>query len=1024
MKTLNLLVILIASLIAISASAKTSLVIEMTRPLTASEIQILQKQLQGTLSGFGKSSDYFSRIYSIETNLNTEQVSNHPLVKNIESVTQVETFGIIPRDGAQPPTQDPLSIYQWGLHNSEQVISVDVDDITTKRRPGLKNFDVQATEARSLQFPRNPVVAVIDYGIDINHPDIKEHIYMNDSECSDGAVPINPKEDKDGNGYIGDCQGWNFTSGDKGSNRVIDDSGHGTHVAGVIAAIPNNGVGISGIHSQIRILPLQVLKKVSSPKDFSSRSDWLARAVLYAAAMKVDVINMSLGWPLFLDQKHLREAVQTALKAGVVIVAAAGNNNHDAPIFPCAYKGVICVGSVNNDGRISDFSNFGSHVDLLAPGDNVLSLLPMNMQPDYFSVQGYEVKSGTSQAAPAVSAAAALLKAQNQWNARQVLAKLLTSSQAVIDAKKTFSGGMLQISSALNARQKSLVRPVLKETRIVLANLQERSFQFPLEVENLSATNESAQIQISVLGNEFSLSQRAFSLNLAPWQIETLNISGSFANVEGSNNVSLKISVTTSAGTTEYFHQVELARDLKNDTEVVKVAVPAEASQGLRTVPSRWLKNPKIIYFSPTVDSSGTKLVFFEYDISSIRKLGEVFLPKVTQLLTLVQTDVNLDGKIDFEIQAVQVEGDTKSVHFYHFTENLEPLWGQQSEWAFDVESVLMPPAQVQSLTVQHETFGKIQIPVFMAVGTIPKLDQNQDPFTPPNLSVAGRLYYLYPTLKDGKVTVSTRIVDSPVNLTAWKKQMGLSFFEDIRLLYNLAGQNLVLSAGEGFNRSPWNIGFQLGAQGLSFQIQKLQSQHVLDGFFMDEAIDLNFSEKTPMTLVGQYSSDRWDILHLDSRETTPLQTLTPHDPSETLQVYVKTFIDDLNTFSFAQTPSEILLQKRDSQGIQRMTYAFHVSTFISQDMYSERAYPVITRLGGRVSPALLVDSSQITAQNIFLLTTDGEKLLVPVKTSLNIPSQCQPMNPQIAKRGSPGKFIFLCEVSEKKMELWSLPME
>jgi cell wall-associated protease len=1023
----------VSFLFSLSAWPTNHFVIETRSALSVDQQARLERQIQGKLIPFSASSGYFSRVYSTETTWSALQLTQLQGVVRVESVSQIETYAVIPNPKTPAPTQDPLSVYQWALQNHGQVVTVDVDDITTHPRPGLVGADVQLGAVQSLKLERNPLVAVIDYGVDLNHPDLKAQIFQNSAECGeDGTIPLNPKEDKDNNGFIGDCQGWNFTS-EKGTNRVIDDTGHGTHVAGIIAALSNNELGISGVHSQIRILPLQVLKKTSSGRDFSSRSDWLARAILYAVKMKADVINMSLGWPLFLDQKHLREAVKEALKAGVVVVAAAGNNNHSAPIFPCAYDGVLCVGSINNDGSASAFSNFGSHVDLLAPGDQILSLLPMNMQPDFFSVQGYEIKSGTSQAAPYVSALAALLKAKNpEHSSRQILAQLLTTAKPLPDSKKHFAGGLIQMTKALSASATALVRPVFKETRLALVNTAEKSFRIEIPVENLSSSPGKAEILITSENADIQWKKNLFSLNLDAWQTEKIVLVGSFSNLEASNQLRLKVQIQTAQQIQSYLHDVELARDISQDPEVVRIALPAEISKSLRTISARGLSNPKKLYYVQVVAKDKTTLTLYELQANQFHTLGQLELPFVQSLLSFVQTDKNQNGLLDFEIQAVLVhktkdekgkEQEEKSVQFFHFDEQLKPLWGSLSVWKFNVESALLPQQQVEGLQLKHPELGALELPVFFAQGTTPKADQNQDPFTQPDLSVSTRLYYLTPSVKDGVVTLKTRILDSEENISAWRKQLKLSFFKTIDVLFQLKGQKLILSVGEGFQRDVWLMSYRAVGGKLKFDFQSVPSQNVLNGYFVDEMIDLQFGNKVKNIFVGQYSPLRWDILGLDQQKLVPLQSLVPSDRSESLQVYIKSFTDMDQIYSFVQTPSEVLLQTTGPAGTRQQTYPFHVSTFISQDIFSERAFPAVTELGGKVSPALLIDSSQITAQHIFLLTTDGKKLIVPIRTSLHLPNHCQAMNPLSATKESSGKFLFLCELENKKMELWSLSM-
>ena len=145
--------------------------------------------------------------------------------------------------------QDPLMGYQYSLLYTSQEVNREIDDITSVRaiRDPNHSVDIGIPFDSSLdsQMKKDVVVAVIDSGLDINHPEIRHALYKNTLECVNNEIPYLPTEDKDKNGYIGDCTGWDFsTANGKGSNHQEDESGHGTHVAGIIAAERGNGTGI------------------------------------------------------------------------------------------------------------------------------------------------------------------------------------------------------------------------------------------------------------------------------------------------------------------------------------------------------------------------------------------------------------------------------------------------------------------------------------------------------------------------------------------------------------------------------------------------------------------------------------------------------------------------------------------------------------------------------------------------------------------------------------------------------------
>jgi subtilisin family serine protease len=235
------------------------------------------------------------------------------------------------------------------------------------------------------------VVAVLDTGVDLDHPDLAQNLWTNPRE-----VPGNGLDD-DRNGVADDVHGLDVVTGDGSPD---DENGHGTHVAGTIAARGDNGIAGSGVAWRARIMPVRVL-------DASANGDTLdvARGVRYATAMGARIINLSLagdGYSQALDQ-----AITAARAAGVLVVAALGNEGRDtavAPMFPACLAGdnVLGVAATRPGGGLFSMSNYGLCSDLAAPGEDILSTALGG---------GTEWRSGTSMAAPHVAGALVLLAA-------------------------------------------------------------------------------------------------------------------------------------------------------------------------------------------------------------------------------------------------------------------------------------------------------------------------------------------------------------------------------------------------------------------------------------------------------------------------------------------------------------------------------------------------------------------------------------------------------------------------------------
>ncbi len=243
-----------------------------------------------------------------------------------------------------------------------------------------------------------------------------------------GEIANNGKDD-DNNGYIDDTRGWDFVRKANGycaagedcsvaDNDPMDFDGHGSHVAGIIAAVHDNNIGIRGVAPKARIMPLRA--SYSDGKYTYLKSSDIYNALAYAIDNKADVINMSFAGP---ELNILTEILQTAHDMGIVLVAAAGNNGKPYEQYPAAVPCVIAVGAVNENNERAYFSNYGPWVDIAAPGTQILSLGGAR--------KTYEVRSGTSMASPYVAGIAALIKGKNKvrsLSADDIRNRILASS--------------------------------------------------------------------------------------------------------------------------------------------------------------------------------------------------------------------------------------------------------------------------------------------------------------------------------------------------------------------------------------------------------------------------------------------------------------------------------------------------------------------------------------------------------------------------------------------------------------------
>lgn len=355
------------------------------------------------------------------------------------------------QDISNPATvtpNDPDLEKTWGLLNKGQ------ND--PKGNPGLAGSDIGATKAWAItKGSRKLVVAIIDTGVDYTHEDVRENIFTNTKEIPGNGI------DDDGNGFIDDVHGWNFSwkaprpdpsnpeSAPKtptlAANDPMDDNGHGTHCAGTIGGVGDNGIGVTGVNWQVSILPVKFLTGEGS----GSLAD-AVDAINYSTKMGVNVMSNSWGGGGF--SQTMFDAIKAAKDKGILFVAAAGNDTENAdvsPMYPAGYQveNIISVAATDNRDQLASFSNYGAKsVHLSAPGVNIWSSVPEAARG-----KKYDSFSGTSMATPHVSGAAALLWSANEgMTYADIKARLLATVDPVRGLRrKTITGGRLNVYNAL-----------------------------------------------------------------------------------------------------------------------------------------------------------------------------------------------------------------------------------------------------------------------------------------------------------------------------------------------------------------------------------------------------------------------------------------------------------------------------------------------------------------------------------------------------------------------------------------------
>jgi serine protease len=258
------------------------------------------------------------------------------------------------------------------------------------------------------------VVAVVDGGTDSNHPDLEANFWINQGEIANNG------RDDDNNGFVDDIHGWNFANNSPdptGLNNTPQNANHGSHVAGIISAVSNNGTGVAGVSWNITLMPINAASKTTD-----NAIDYGYDGILYAAYNGAQIINCSWG-RLGGASVYEQEVTDEVNQLGVQIVAAAGNENSMEREFPASYNHVFSVAATNPDDSKASFSNYGTSIDVSAPGLNLYST---------FNNGEYGFMSGTSQATPLASGVIGLVKTQHPaWTSEQAAEQVRVTADEI-----------------------------------------------------------------------------------------------------------------------------------------------------------------------------------------------------------------------------------------------------------------------------------------------------------------------------------------------------------------------------------------------------------------------------------------------------------------------------------------------------------------------------------------------------------------------------------------------------------------
>ncbi|WHH57908.1 S8 family serine peptidase [Petroclostridium sp. X23] len=360
--------------------------------------------------------DLFEIVDDDNAEIVFKQFSENPEIEFIQPNYKLNKFDTL---------QDEFSGEQWGIKNTGQVI---------QGLTGVAGIDVNVVPVWDITIgSEDVVVGVIDSDIDVYHSDLAYNIYVNPGEILGNGI------DDDQNGYIDDIMGWDFYNNDNTAYDFYLQEKHGTQVAGIISASINSE-GIQGVAPGVKILPLKFIQG-----DGGYTSDVIA-AIEYAKTMGVRIVNCSWG-----GEDYNLALAQVMADSDMLFICATGNNGYNldvSPVYPASFDlpNVLSVAAINNQGALASFSNYGSTVDIAAPGVGIFSTFPE---------RGYGFNSGTSFAAPFISGVAALLKSVKHDIGYNEIIQLIDNHVKVLPSLggKVMTSGMADAYETVKALQ-------------------------------------------------------------------------------------------------------------------------------------------------------------------------------------------------------------------------------------------------------------------------------------------------------------------------------------------------------------------------------------------------------------------------------------------------------------------------------------------------------------------------------------------------------------------------------------------
>nr|BDT27202.1 S8 family serine peptidase [Bacteriovorax sp. HI3] len=935
-------------------------------------------------------------------------------------------------------TNDPLYNKQWALENSGQVILKNISDLERVQVKGLPGVDINWVDTKEAKTEKKElIVAVLDSGLDLEHPDLKDRIWYNEKLCAGATNAANRP-----------CYGYNYLD----NNTILtDDVGHGTHVAGLIAANRNNSTGIAGAaDSRIKIMPLKVINSSVNGFVYNGKviTDVIADAMTFAVKNGAEVINLSLGWPKLVDLAKVRQAFDYAEQNNVIVIAASGNNNKDLPTFPCSYENVICVGAIDNRGDLTDFTNHGSKVDVVAPGESIISTYPRALESRVLRIKNYETKRGSSQAAPYVTAALANLKLLHPGLTNDQVRSLLFRSVKKL-AKESSSRfvkfGSLDMKALLELaskeEEKAFVNPLMKGLTEVKFNAGDRRFAFNLELKNLSNIDYKGLVCLRSGSKAIELDQNCVSVeNIQAKKSLSFPVSGLIQDLAGDSHILLTVQIDDRTYTTS----LVFSRNLNNDAALISQSLGQASFDDMAVISGdrrlsrmtrvfdkhRQIAFPEYFYQEKLKQTENASVVSLLTSEGGKFTVKTITLPKVNKVLSIHRQDINMDGKLDYFIYTLSNKKD--ELQFYILDEKLNPLFKENSTWSMTLSTFEGLPIdggmeKFEWIKVKNPTLGNILVPSIYRSYTMPEAD-NSKQISERVIGAMSHQFYLNPKVTDKKVEIELRVVDSVKMMAALRKEMGILGTFDTKSVYLLKPfpqtmeesrngviRSLIVVDEDGIGQLHQAT---ISLEGNNFsKLSSLSTEKAVDqsliypiidsknGNVTDEAIFTTLLNRATAEFLVKNDHEIGSIQHLNEDWENPVIALTA------------TFAENGAKTYLVESRSSLTVLR--DNGKKASLPIYRDSSFPGQS-FSETITPILSE--GR--PGVYINSTLIYGERLYsMVDTENNGFIRPLSLSIGIPSGCVPLLPETLADKTQYNYVFLCTSPSKEITLKFLPM-